>query len=220
MTDFPFKTSYWFDSQIATSPSLSGAQIADVAVVGGGFAGLSAAHHLKSSKPDLGVALVEAKHIGFGASGRSAGWVLSLPPVHWLLDDFDDPRRLGDIRWTSQLCRDNIVELGRWVASEAIDCAWTPSRHLLAARNRLEAAALRWIMQRYEAIGQHCEFFEKEQMARLVGYPAIAGMAYEFVSVQPYRFDVVWDIAALTRMYGYTRAHPSRRFVPQAGACN
>lgn len=187
MTDFPFTASYWFDSQIATSPSLSGAQFADVAVVGGGFAGLSAAQHLKSSKPDLSVALVEAKHIGFGASGRSAGWVLSLPPVHWLLDDFDDPVRLDDIRWTSQFCRDNIVQLGRWVADEAIDCAWTPSRHLLAARNLLELAALRWIMQRYEAIGQRCEFFEKEKMTRLVGYPAIAGMAYEFVSVQPYR---------------------------------
>ena len=187
MNDFPFMTSYWFDSQIATSPSLSGAQFADVAVVGGGFAGLSAAHHLKSSEPGLSVALVEAKHIGFGASGRNAGWLLSLPPVHWLLEDLDDPRRLADIRWTSQLCRDNIAQLGRWVADEAIDCAWTPSRHVLAARNRLEAAALRWLMQRYEAIGLHCEFFEKEKMAQLVSYPAIAGMAYEFVSIQPYR---------------------------------
>ena len=42
-------------------------------------------------------------------------------------------------------------------------------------------------MQRYEAIGLHCEFFEKKEMAQLVGYPAIAGMAYEFVSIQPYR---------------------------------
>ena len=104
-------TSYWFDSQIATSPSLSGAQFADVAIVGGGFAGLSAAQHLKSSEPGLRVALVEAKHIGFGASGRNAGWLLSLPPVHWLLEDLDDPRRLADIRWTSQLCRDNIAQL-------------------------------------------------------------------------------------------------------------
>ncbi len=29
MNDFPFKTSYWFDSQIATSPSLSGAKFSD-----------------------------------------------------------------------------------------------------------------------------------------------------------------------------------------------
>lgn len=187
MNAFPFRISYWFDSQIATSPSLTGKQFADVAVVGGGFAGLSAAQHLKSSKPDLSVALIEAKHIGFGASGRNAGWVMSLPPLYWLLDDFDDRRRLGDIRWTSQFCRDNIVQLGKLVGQEAIDCVWTPSRHLLAARNSLEVATLRWMMPRFEAIGQPCEFFEKGKMTQLVGYPAIAGMAYQIVSIQPYR---------------------------------
>jgi hypothetical protein len=36
----------------------------------------------------------------------------------------------------------------------------------------LEAAALRWIMQRYEAIGQHCEFFEKEQMTAVGTRPS------------------------------------------------
>lgn len=187
MNDFPFRTSYWFDSQIATSPSLTGTQFADVAVVGGGFAGLSAAQHLKSSKPDLNVTLIEAKHIGFGASGRNAGWVMSLPPLYWLLDNFDDRQRLDEIRWTSQFCKDNLVQLGRLVAQEAIDCAWNPSRHLFAARNPLEVATIRWIMPRFEAIGQRCEFFDKVKMKQLVGYPAIAGMAYEIVSIQPYR---------------------------------
>lgn len=188
MNDFPLTTSFWFDSQIETSPWLAGNQFADVAVVGGGFAGLSAAQNLKLSKPDLSVALIEAKHVGFGASGRNAGWVMSLPPLYWLLDNFEDRQRLDDIRWTSQVCQDNIDQLGRLIVQEAIDCAWTPSQHLLAARNPLEVATLRWIMPRFEAIGQRCEFFEKEKMKQLVGYPAIAGMAYEIVSIQPYRF--------------------------------
>jgi glycine/D-amino acid oxidase-like deaminating enzyme len=187
MNTFPFCTSYWFDSQIATSPALSEAQFADVAVVGGGFAGLSAAQHLKASRPTLSIALVEARHIGFGASGRNAGWVMSLPPLYWLLDDLADRQRLADIRWTSQVCRENIAQLGRLVAQEGIDCAWTPSRHLLTARNPLEVATLRWLMPRFEAIGQQCEFFEKGEMSRLVGYPAVAGLAYEIVSIQPYR---------------------------------
>jgi glycine/D-amino acid oxidase-like deaminating enzyme len=42
-------------------------------------------------------------------------------------------------------------------------------------------------MPRFEAIGQHCEFLEKEKMTQLVGYPAIAGMAHEIVCIQPYR---------------------------------
>lgn len=163
------------------------ARSADVAIVGGCFAGLSAARDLKLKKPDLNVALIEAKHIGFGASGRNAGWVMSLPPLYWLLDNFEDRQRLEDIRWLSRVCQDNIDQFGRLTAQEAIDCAWTPSQHLLVARNPLEVATLRWIMPRFEAIGQRCEFFEKEKMKQLVGYPATVGMAYEMVNIQPYR---------------------------------
>jgi choline dehydrogenase-like flavoprotein len=92
MQDFPFTTSFWFDSEIEIAPPLEMSRSVDVAIIGGGFAGLSAALHLKNSQPELDIALVEAKHIGYGASGRNAGWVMSLPPLYWLLDSFDNLR--------------------------------------------------------------------------------------------------------------------------------
>jgi glycine/D-amino acid oxidase-like deaminating enzyme len=46
----------------------------DVAVIGGGFAGLSAALHL--AEKGVNVSLLEAKEIGFGASGRNGGQVI------------------------------------------------------------------------------------------------------------------------------------------------
>jgi gamma-glutamylputrescine oxidase len=45
----------------------------DVAVIGGGLSGLSAALHLKRFEPGLHVALFEAGRIGYGASGTSSG---------------------------------------------------------------------------------------------------------------------------------------------------
>ncbi|MCB2021553.1 MAG: FAD-binding oxidoreductase [Burkholderiaceae bacterium] len=56
-------------------PSLSGELECDVAVVGGGLAGLSAAIELA----DLGfdVALLDARRIGYGASGRNGGQALA-----------------------------------------------------------------------------------------------------------------------------------------------
>lgn len=185
--DFPFTTSFWFDAHIETSPALTGTRSADVAIVGGGFAGLSAARHLKLTSPDTSVALLEAKHIGFGASGRAAGWVMSLPPLYWLLDDFRDPQRLSDIRWTSELCRAHIAEIGELVRREAIDCAWTPTSYFFVARNPLEVATLRWLLPRFEAIGQRCALVEGAGVRRLVGYPGAAAMAFEVVTVQPYR---------------------------------
>ena len=54
----------------AAHPPLSGSATCDVAVVGGGLAGLSAALDLRARGFD--VALIEAREIGFGASGRNA----------------------------------------------------------------------------------------------------------------------------------------------------
>ncbi len=49
----------------------------DVAIVGGGFSGLSAAAWLRLVSPETSVALFEASHIGAGASGRTGGLALA-----------------------------------------------------------------------------------------------------------------------------------------------
>lgn len=54
-------------------PPLEGAVRADVAIVGGGYMGLSAALHL--AEKGLKVVLLEAHRVGFGASGRNGGQV-------------------------------------------------------------------------------------------------------------------------------------------------
>ncbi len=46
---------------------------ADVCIIGGGLAGLTAAHHL--AKAGRKVVLVEARRVGWGASGRNGGFV-------------------------------------------------------------------------------------------------------------------------------------------------
>lgn len=55
------------------APAAEGDLTADVAVVGGGFTGLSTALHLARRGYD--VALLEASRVGFGASGRNGGQV-------------------------------------------------------------------------------------------------------------------------------------------------
>jgi glycine/D-amino acid oxidase-like deaminating enzyme len=187
MRDLPLTTSFWFDSTIETSPALKGTQFADAAIVGGGFAGLSAARHLKLRAPHLNIALVEARHVGFGASGRNAGWVQSLPPLYWLLDDLGNRQRLDDIRWTTQFCDESNAEIGNLVQQEAFACDWKPTQHVLVARNALEAATLRWIAPRFAATGLRCETFNSAQVKKLVGYRARAAFAYEINTVQPYR---------------------------------
>jgi sarcosine oxidase len=97
----------------------------------------------------------------------------------WLLDDFDNPQRLNDIRWTAAQCKRNIERVG----AMGIDCDWTPARHILAARNPLEGATLRWLARRFEAIGMDVEYADASRM----GYPASATLTFDVVNVNPYK---------------------------------
>jgi glycine/D-amino acid oxidase-like deaminating enzyme len=58
-------------------PRLAKRVATDVAIVGGGFTGVSTAWHLRRRSPGLGIALLEACQLGHGASGRNGGQVLN-----------------------------------------------------------------------------------------------------------------------------------------------
>jgi gamma-glutamylputrescine oxidase len=55
------------------APPVANSLRCDVAVVGGGFAGLSTALHLKTLAPQLDVVLLEAGRVGYGPSGLNSG---------------------------------------------------------------------------------------------------------------------------------------------------
>jgi glycine/D-amino acid oxidase-like deaminating enzyme len=59
-----------------TPPKASLPRQADFAVIGGGFTGLAAAGWLRRAHPAKSVVILEAAHIGAGASGRTGGMVL------------------------------------------------------------------------------------------------------------------------------------------------
>jgi glycine/D-amino acid oxidase-like deaminating enzyme len=60
-------------------PSLDETVSADIAIIGGGFAGLSAARRLSQLDPALRVVILEAGEIAEGATGRNSGFVIDLP---------------------------------------------------------------------------------------------------------------------------------------------
>ena len=51
----------------------------DVAIVGAGFAGLSAARRLHQIDPGLRIAVLDAGRLAEGASGRNSGFMIDLP---------------------------------------------------------------------------------------------------------------------------------------------
>jgi glycine/D-amino acid oxidase-like deaminating enzyme len=72
--------SLWADISGDFTPSgpLPGDREADVAVIGGGLSGLATAYQLIRADPFLKVAVLEAKSIGYGASGRNGSFAMTV----------------------------------------------------------------------------------------------------------------------------------------------
>ncbi len=75
---------------------LEGDALADVAIIGGGFTGVSTAYHLSRRFPDRRVVLLEARTLANGASGRNGGLMLN-----WIngvgSDDPEATKRVFDV---------------------------------------------------------------------------------------------------------------------------
>lgn len=100
-----------------SAPVLSESRTADFVVVGGGFAGLTAARRLSQLVPGAGIAVLEAGQIANGAAGRNSGFMIDLP--HDLTSD--DYAGSGDDRTMIRLNRQAIAFARDAVSEYQID---------------------------------------------------------------------------------------------------
>src|SRR6266480_1152218 len=122
---------YWLET-VATSPGPSAGDLpdyADVAIVGAGYCGLSAAHTL--AKRGVKVAVFEAQTFGWGASSRNGGMVLTgmKLPVPTLVKRYgrEAVRKMYAASLESIDCVEQIVR------EENIDCNFSRCGHLEVA---------------------------------------------------------------------------------------
>jgi len=72
-SDGPIEKSFWAETvPIQARPSLSETVTTEVAIIGAGYTGLNAA--LKLAEAGVDVTVLDAKQVGWGASGRNGGF--------------------------------------------------------------------------------------------------------------------------------------------------
>jgi len=104
----------------------------DVVIVGAGYTGLAAARHL--ARIGATVAVIERERIGYGASSRNGGQVLTglkLGPAT-LVAQYGERRA----RELFDVSRDSIARVEALIAQESIDCEYERVGHLQAAWKR------------------------------------------------------------------------------------
>ena len=142
------RVSFWHETvDVVPGPPLRGEHRAQVAIVGGGFTGLSIAYYLKTYAPELEVVLLEAGVVGHGASGRNGGF--AMPLLGW--DLLYAVQQLGDApaHTAYRMMYRAVEHVKGLVARHGIDCDLESTGYLLIntcaaredrARKELEAA--------------------------------------------------------------------------------
>jgi gamma-glutamylputrescine oxidase len=121
-------------------PALQGELSCDVAIVGGGLAGLSAA--LELAEVGRKVVLLEARQIGWGASGRNGGQA-----IHGLACDqavIEEQLGLDAARQVWDMTIEAIALIRRRIATYQIDCDWQAGYLGLAVNARKARALQDW----------------------------------------------------------------------------
>lgn len=159
----------WWDGAPRGEVFPGGVHRADVAIIGGGLAGLSTAHHLLSRSPGARVVVLEAEHLAHGASGRTTG-MLS-PGVGQSVVALR--ARLGAARAkaTYEATLRAVREVAELIAAQHIDCEIEMSGQIVVARSQAEQrrlAAMFEVMRELDLPVQALDPQEAERVVRLL----------------------------------------------------
>ena len=178
MEDYREKSFWLSELDLQPGDAVDGRIDCDVAIVGGGFTGVSAAYFLKQLDPSMDVVVLEKDLVGYGASGRNAGFSMTL---------FGFSMQMTRLRFG----KDQAVEAHRYmneavslvqqlVEEHDIDCDYehngfmriaTSERYVRRIKKELEFAAKMGI--------DDMEWMSAEEVAEQVQSPVFRGAAYE-----------------------------------------
>jgi gamma-glutamylputrescine oxidase len=173
----------------APHPALAGEHTFDACVIGGGISGISAALHL--AERGLKVALLEARHLGYGGSGRSGGqsimgYACEMPTLEKAVGAAD-ARRMWDVSIEGLKLQRDLI------AKHAIDCDYVPGHMILGMKRRQDAA----LREELETLGRRYDyhslrFIEREELRTLIASERYTSALFDSNGghLHPYRYTL------------------------------
>ena len=161
---------FWLDSADRPSPAppLGGPTEADLVVVGGGFTGLWTALLAKQADPSRDVLLLEARTVGWAASGRNGGFCAA-SLTHGLENGL--ARFPDEIATLERLGAENLDAIEKTIREHAIDCGFERTGELAVAT---EPHQVQWVRDGVElacSYGHDASFLDRDAAQAQVRSP-------------------------------------------------
>jgi gamma-glutamylputrescine oxidase len=168
---------------------------ADVAIVGGGISGLSAALHLRERGYE--VALLEAEHLGFGGSGRSGGqsifgYACEMSTLEKAAGEAD-ARRMWDVAVEGMSLQRELI------ARHGIDCDYTPGHMIVGLKHRHDLALREEVAHLARKYGyDSLRYIERDELRGIVASERYTSAVYDSNGghLHPYRYTLGLGAAA------------------------
>jgi gamma-glutamylputrescine oxidase len=208
----------WYEASVARPPPsapLAERVTADVCVVGGGYAGVSAA--LELATRGYSVVLLEAQRIGWGASGRNGGQVIvgfGSDGECAIEKQFtrEEAKRAWDVSVEGlHLVRERIAQY-------RIDCDFRPGYLSLAVKPRKSDELRRWMDHTVSAYGYPLRWIACEEMGEWVASDRFHSAVYDGSSGHLHPLKYCLGLADAAREAGVRVHENSAVFVVERGA--
>jgi gamma-glutamylputrescine oxidase len=197
-TAFEANHSYWAKSAASVNPALGENMDVDVAIIGGGFTGLSSAYYIRKNSPAKRVIVLEAITCGNGASGRNGAMVLNMTADRYMNFSSDPAmdKRIYD------LTAANIRALGGLAAEAQIDCELDVNGSLQVLNTASDVADCKAYVERARVLGIPVEYWDKEHTAAAIGSVVYEGAFYDPNSGQVHPMKLVHALKTVAERAG------------------